>query len=211
MARFHWMETADRLEELLAGHAVEIDESRRCFIACDDPGVFLRPPPVYPITDDVASAEAYLERLDPDLGAVVVLLLQAGASAMGYWRDDALIRHKCLKRYVVRGQGRAQPLHAKTRGKSRYGSRLRLQNAKRQLEETNLKLREWWSEEGEPDRIFFSVPVRTWPELNAATPSPPFPRDDARLVKIPRDVHVPNFEELARTWRFLGQGESSGR
>ena len=45
------------------------------------------------------------------------------------WRDDELVAHKVVKKYVVRGRGRAQPLHLKTRGKSRYGSRLRLANA----------------------------------------------------------------------------------
>ena len=42
------------------------------------------------------------------------------------WRGEELVRHKVFKRYVVRGRGRAQPTHLKSKGKSRYGSRLRL-------------------------------------------------------------------------------------
>ena len=59
---------------------------------------------------------------------VVLLLLQAGAMAIGQWDVDELMYHKAIRRYVVRGHGRAQPLHARTKGKSRYGARLRLQN-----------------------------------------------------------------------------------
>ena len=55
------------------------------------------------------------------------MLLASHSSASS---DDGEIVHtKSIKKYVVRGRGRAQPTHLATKGKSRYGSRLRLQKA----------------------------------------------------------------------------------
>jgi hypothetical protein len=136
----------------------------------------------------------------------VVLLLQAGAMAVGYWDGDELLHHKAQKRYVVRGSGRAQPLHAKTRGKSRYGSRLRLQNWKRLLAETNERLRRWWDELGAPERVFHAVPVRAWADLLAGDPPPPFAAHDGCLQRVPMHVHVPDFAELRRVRGWLAHG-----
>jgi hypothetical protein len=117
-----------------------------------------------------------------------------------------LLHHKASRRYVVRGHGKAQPLHRKTRGKSRYGARLRLQNWKRLLAETNARLRDYWRDFGAPERVFLAVPVRTLPELLAAEPAPPFARDDPRLQRVPMHVHRPDFAELQRVRRWLGSG-----
>lgn len=136
----------------------------------------------------------------------LVLLLQAGAMALGCWDGEQLIAHKASRRYVVRGNGKAQMLHQKTRGKSRYGSRLRLQNWKRLLVETNERLHELESAHGPFDRVFLGAPVRLWTELFTATPSPPFGRDDDRLQRVPMHVHRPDFQELLRVHRWLGHG-----
>lgn len=136
----------------------------------------------------------------------VLLLLRAGAMAIGFWHGDELLDHKAVRRYVVRGHGVAQPLHRKTRGKSRYGSRLRLQNWRRLLAETNRRLQDWWAEHGAPERVFVAVPVRVLAELHAADPSPPFRRDDPRLQRVPMHVHRPDFAELRRVHAWLGRG-----
>lgn len=148
----------------------------------------------------------YAQRLPGPVERSVVLLLQAGAMAIGYWDGDELLHHKASRRYVVRGHGKAQPLHRRTRGKSRYGARLRLQNWKRLLAETNARLRDYWRDFGAPERVFLAVPVRTLPELLAAEPAPPFVRDDPRLQRVPMHVHRPDFAELLRVRRWLGIG-----
>ena len=111
------------LRELVdAGGALRVEG--RCLVA---PMVRFHPPLAVPIED--CTATEYLQRLESfRLGLHAVLLIQAGACALGLWRDEELLEHKAFKAYVVRGRGRAQPTHLKTRGKSRYGSRLRLQN-----------------------------------------------------------------------------------
>ena len=148
----------------------------------------------------------YAERLPGAAELQLVLLLQAGAMALGCWRGDELLEHKAVRRYVVRGSGRAQPTHLKTRGKSRYGSRLRLQNWRRLLVDTNRRLTESVERLGEPDRVFFAVPVRAWSELFAADPPPPFARDAALLQRIPMHVHRPDHGELLRVRAWLCHG-----
>jgi hypothetical protein len=135
-----------------------------------------------------------------------LLLLRAGAMAIGYWDGGELLHHKAVRRYVVRGHGKAQPLHAKTRGKSRYGARLRLQNWRRLLRETNERLHAYWDEYGAPERVFVAVPVRAWSDLLGSDPRPPFAADDPRLQRVPMHVHRPDHAELLRVQSWLGHG-----
>jgi hypothetical protein len=207
-ARFPWPETGERLVALAAKEpSARADAQGRAFVAegTDEQLVvpFVLPPP-----RPFELAADYGARLPARIGRQCVLLLQAGAMALGYWDEDELLRHKAGKRYVVRGSGKAQPLHQKTRGKSRYGSRLRLQNWQRLLADVNGKLQQWWDELGPPEQVFHSVPVRSLHDLFAAEPPPPFPRDDARLRRIPRHVHVPDHEELLAVRRWLAYGRS---
>lgn len=149
---------------------------------------------------------AYAARLSPDLGRQVVLLLQAGKAAVGYWDGEELLRHKAFARYVVRGKGRAQPLHRRTRGKSRYGSRLRLQNWRRLLVETSERLGDWWAEFGVPERVFVAAGVRPLGDLLGCEPAPPFAGDPGVLERIPMHVHAPDFAELRRVRGWLLHG-----
>jgi len=146
-----------------------------------------------------------LRRLDQPLGRECVVLLRAGDAALGLWRDGELVAHKTFARYVVRGHGRAQPAYAKTRGKSRYGARLRLQNARRLLTEVNERLAQWWTEASGFDAVYLSCPKRLWPELRNAAPGVCF---DGILqpIAIPLHVHRPRHEELLRVRRALEHG-----
>ena len=149
---------------------------------------------------------AYAERLPADAERQIVLLLRAGAMAIGYWAGDELLHHKAQRRYVVRGSGKAQATHLKTRGKSRYGSRLRLQNWRRLLAETIERVHDCVLDHGEVDRLFYSAPVRIWSEVLAAEPSLPLDRQDPRLQRVPMHVHRPDHEELLRVRRWLVHG-----
>lgn len=202
--RFHYTESAEILADLLDHHDLVAEEGLRAFVDPGDPEVRFQPPLVQAITEATRDPDDWLRAIEDDLGTYAVVLIQAGASSMGVFEDDDCVAHKVIRRYVKRGQGRAQTTHLKTKGKSRYGSRLRLKNAKRQLVETNEKLRSWWEDLGEPEQVFASVPVRTWPELLATAPPPPFAREDC--IKIPYDVHVPDHEELLRVKRLLTLG-----
>lgn len=163
----------------------------------------LRPPLVLLDAEGLPTANELIERAETGPGRFGVLLLQAGAAALGLFHDDEVLDHKAIKRYVVRGKGRAQPTHLKTRGKSRMGSRLRLRNAERLLEEVSERLGSWWDEETVPTRLFVSAPVRLYADLARAKPPPPVGVDDPRRVRIPLDVNVPTHAELMRVHRSM--------
>lgn len=204
-ARFSWQQTRTLLAELLAEHPeLELDDNSRSFTAGN---VRFTPPLVQRIREPHIDPTGYLDHLPDSLGTHLVLLLQAGAAALGVFQQGELTHHKVIKKYVVRGRGRAQPTHLKTRGKSRYGSRLRLQNHRRLLVEVNERLTAWHDEAPDVDDRFYSCPVRTWSELFEQKPSPPSSRQD--WIRIPLDLHVPSFDELSRAWRALCHGTVS--
>lgn len=192
--------------EAFAGHwpDARADRHGRTFAVAG--AASLRLPLLAPRAAPGEAIGAYAERLPGPEERIVVLLLQAGAMAFGCWRGAALLRHKAVRRYVVRGHGKAQPLHRKTVGKSRYGARLRLQNWRRLLAETSERLHACWRELGPPDRIFTAIPVRVFSDFAAATPPPPFRGDDPRVERVPMHVHRPDFAELQRVHRWLGHG-----
>ncbi len=204
---FPWRNTPQVIADLLQeGIAISPSKSGRAFVGDTGEGIIrLEPPALIPLDGPDEQVEAYLSRFPIELGLQYVLLMQAGAAAMGLWRENELIRHKCITKYVVRGKGRAQPLYSKTKGKSRYGSRLRLQNAKALLVETNEKMLQWWEEEGAFDSIYFNCPQRLWPELFLVKPAPPYPQRDVPK-RLPYDVHEPRFDELKRIRRKMLRG-----
>ena len=206
VVRFALDDLAEQVEGFAARWPAAVADRRGwVFAACDDrarlrvPLAALRVMPGERIGD-------YLARLRPAHERQVVLLLQAGAMAIGYWDGGELVDHKALRKYVVRGHGKAQPEHARTRGRSRYGARLRLQNWQRMLVATNERLADCWARFGVPERVFYSAPVRGFVDLLAADPPPPFRRDDPRLQRVPMHVHRPDFAELKRVRGWLMHG-----
>jgi hypothetical protein len=203
--RFAWAETHEAAAEALATAELRADANGRRFVGAD---VELRVPLLWPRAAEGEDLRDWLARLPAGPGLHAIVLVQAGATSLGLWEDDDVLAHKAEKFYVVRGKGRAQPTHLKTRGKSRYGSRLRLQNFQRQLAELNSRLASWWEEFGPPETLFLSCPKRIYPELWRRDPKPPFERGTAppHVRKIPLDVRVPSYEELQRVRRFLTRG-----
>ena len=198
---FHWSDCEDFLAEYAEDSSLELDPKRRFFASAS---LRIHPPLVFPIAANCSSLADYLARLPEEPGLDLVVLYQAGAASLGLFEAGEEIATKSFKRYVVRGKGRAQPSHLEAKGKSRYGSRLRLQNAKRLVEETNEKLRDWVDEFGAPEHIYFSSPVRLWPSLFEGQVKPPFEKGDG--LRIPRDVPRPTSEVLVRTYRSLCWG-----
>ncbi len=207
---FGWRDCAARLDELLSRESMVASRSGNHFVSTDEvdgsPSVEFFAPACFPLTAQTQVPRDYLDHLRDGLGEHLVILVQAGAAALGWWSGEEVVHQKVIKTYAVRGRGRAQTLFAKTKGKSRYGSRLRLRNAQQQLVHINEKIIEWWNESGPPDHIFYSCPQRSWPELFTTRPPPPFDQRDEQLVKIPMHVHVPNLEELQRVRRKLLRG-----
>jgi hypothetical protein len=168
------------------------------------PGVRVRLPLVLPDLPSEADPDTILAALDAPLGRQLLVLIQAGATALGLWEDGELVAHKVLKTYVIRGHGKAQPKHLGTRGKSRYGSRLRLQNYRRQVEGTAAKVAAWHREFGPFDRAFLSCPTRAQTDfLPGLEPSL---SGAGEPIRIPFDVRRPSYAELLRIRSRLEHG-----
>ncbi len=141
----------------------------------------------------------------PIEGRDAFFLFRAGSAALGLCEMSVLVEHKCFQRYVVRGQGKAQPSHLKTKGKSRYGSRLRLQNFDR-LKRESIERLCGWEEEGRLNRVFLSCPDRLFSDLLSADPPFPLSKGDPRLRRLPIHVHEPRLAELERVHAWAEHG-----
>jgi len=198
---FSWRDCARELEPL-AGDATLAPDPKRRFFASEE--LRVHPPLIFPIPAGCRSLEEYLATLPGSPGRHAVVLMQAGAVSLGLFEGGEVLATKSFKRYVVRGSGRAQPLHLKTKGKSRYGSRLRLQNARLLLQETIERLAEWEDEFGPAQQVYYNAPIRIWADLFAGKVQPPFEKD--AVLRIPRDLPKPTTEVLLRAYRGLGYG-----
>lgn len=207
----HALEARDVLDELAREGRLVPEPERRWFEGKDAEGRPLRihPALVAPIATECRDLLDHLDELPDELGPHLLVLLQAGRCSMGWFDEGEVVETKSFSRYVVRGKGRAQPTHLATKGKSRYGSRLRLQNARALLEETSERMGLWWEEFGAPDAVLVNAPVRLWASLFETDPPPPFAPDGAEDVpgvtpvrRIPRDLPKPTSELVVRTWRF---------
>lgn len=137
----------------------------------------------------------------------VVLLVQSGSAALGYFKGREILDHKVIRAYMVRKkQGKSQIKYLKTKGKSRAGSRVRLAGTVEFFEDINQRLQRYFADDA-IDRIAISCSKTLIPYLFSAKVAPPFSKKDERLYKIPRHVHTPTFEVLLDVHKFLSSGE----
>jgi Bacteroidetes VLRF1 release factor len=128
----------------------------------------------------------------------LILLMEAGAASLGFFEEGELESHKMIRKYMVRQkQGKVQLNHLKTKGKSKLGSRIRIQQSKQFFEEINEKLTEWEVDE-RTDYIFYNATQLLWNEVFNAKTEPFFKKDDPRLQKINFQTYHAGFEELLR-------------
>lgn len=146
----------------------------------------------------------------PQAGAAVnyvLLLVQSGSCAMGYFEDGMNLDHKVFRSYMVRKkQGKSQIKYLKTKGKSRAGSRVRLGETVEFFENINERLQQYF-EENTIHRIAISCSKTLIPFLFNSKVATPFDKRDERLFKIPRHVNTPIHEEMMEVHRFLLKGE----
>ncbi|CAM3630312.1 hypothetical protein POKO110462_12875 [Pontibacter korlensis] len=137
----------------------------------------------------------------------VILLIQSGNCAIGYFENGVNLNHKVFRSYMVRKkQGKSQIKYLKTKGKSRAGSRVRLGETVEFFENINGRLQEYF-EEHDIHRIAISCSKTLLPYLYSSKVATPFTKNDPRLYRIPKHIHTPIYEVLLDANRFLLRGE----
>ncbi|MBK9452584.1 MAG: hypothetical protein IPN95_24780 [Bacteroidetes bacterium] len=168
-----------------------------------------RMPLPWPNADKSVGLLQYLDNLPSVPLPYFLIIMQAGHSALAYFEDGEMRHHKVIKKYMVRGNGKAQVGYLQTRGKSKAGSRIRLANTVSFFEDINEKLTEW-DVADEAARILVSCPISLQSLWFESRIQPPFSKDDPRLLKVPVDVHRPDLEELERVNRIIQRGRWEG-
>lgn len=216
-ARLHYIdyeEVADFLDYLdqQTDFELELDTSRQLIIAQDQEHervfTFRLPLPCPPLAslDELAD---YIIDFEPEPLPYLFMLVQAGSASIGYFEEGGVIKHKVIKKYMIRAKrGKAQITYLKSRGKSKAGSRIRLANTVRFFEEINQRLTDWM-EYLEPERILYSCTATIWGAIHNSKTSPPFEKKDPRLIKVPHDVHQPDHEEMLRVNELCLRGQLS--
>jgi len=137
----------------------------------------------------------------------LILLIQSGSCAIGYFENGHNLDHKVFRAYMVRmKQGKSQVKYLKTKGKSRAGSRVRLAETVEFFENINQRLRAY-AGDYPIHRIAISWSKILIPYFFQSKVTPPFDKHDSRLFYIPRHIHTPNYEILLDTNKFLLKGE----
>jgi len=135
----------------------------------------------------------------------LVAIITTGQSVLGKVENNALIKHKVIRKYMVRKkQGVSQLKYLKTKGKSRLGSRIRLRNSILFFEEINKVIYSWY--DGSLCRILFFIPKNLINMWFFSGVKLPFDRKDNRLIRLPYNNIRPNYEYLKRVLNYAQQG-----
>jgi hypothetical protein len=164
-----------------------------------------RLPLALPLAESKQSLAQYLAQFPSEPASYFLILIQAGHSAMAYFENGEMTHHKVIKKYMVRGNGRAQLGYLQTRGKSKAGSRVRLANTITFFEDINEKLREW-EKADVAVRMMVSCPTKLQTLWYGSRITPPFAKDDPRITKVPVDVQRPDLEELLQVNKNIVRG-----
>ena len=123
-------------------------------------------------------------------------LVRAGQAAVGYFHQGILLDHKVFRGYLVRQkQGKSQFKYLKTKGKSRAGSRIRLEETLLFFNEINERLQVYAKQY--PLNFWGLGCAKTmWPLLFDGEVKPPFTSKSYELIELPYPFAKGSYEEL---------------
>ena len=123
-------------------------------------------------------------------------LVRAGQASLGYFHQGNLLDHKVFRGYLVRQkQGKSQFKYLKTKGKSRAGSRIRLEETLVFFKEINERLQVYAKQY--PLNFWGLGCAKTmWPLLFDGEVKPPFTSKSAELIELPYSFAKGSYEEL---------------
>jgi len=125
-----------------------------------------------------------------------ITLVRAGQAAVGYFHQGILLDHKVFRAYLVRQkQGMSQFKYLKTKGKSRSGSRIRLEETELFFKDINQRLQVYTNQY--PLTYWGLGCSKTlWPVLFDAAVPPRFTSKSPELIELPYPFSKASFEEL---------------
>ena len=125
-----------------------------------------------------------------------ITLVRAGQAAAGYFHQGILLDHKVFRAYLVRQkQGMSQFKYLKTKGKSRAGSRIRLEETLVFFKEINERLQVYAKQY--PLNFWGLGCAKTmWPLLFDGELKPPFTSKSDELIELPYPFAKGSYEEL---------------
>jgi hypothetical protein len=125
-----------------------------------------------------------------------ITLVRAGQAAVGYFHQGILLDHKVFRAYLVRQkQGMSQFKYLKTKGKSRSGSRIRLEETELFFKDINQRLQVYTNQY--PLTYWGLGCSKTlWPVLFDAAVPPPFTSKSPELIELPYPFSKASLEEL---------------
>ncbi|GAB2610954.1 hypothetical protein [Belliella aquatica] len=142
-----------------------------------------------------------------DFKNYVLIMIRSGIASVGFFENYVNHQHKVFRAYMTRKkQGKSQIKHLKTKGKSRAGSRIRLQETLEFFESINHRIQEHF-DEFRIDKIGISCSETLIPYFYGGKVPTPFDKQDERIFKIPKHIQNPTFEELTEVNKFLMQSE----
>ena len=125
-----------------------------------------------------------------------ITLVRAGQAAAGYFHQGILLDHKVFRAYLVRQkQGMSQFKYLKTKGKSRVGSRIRLEETLVFFKEINERL-QLYAKQYPLNFWGLGCAKTMWPLLFDGEVKPPFTSKSDELIELPYPFAKGSYEEL---------------
>ncbi|MCM0041412.1 MAG: hypothetical protein NBV61_01470 [Algoriphagus sp.] len=125
-----------------------------------------------------------------------ITLVRAGQAAVGYFHRGTLLDHKVFRAYLVRQkQGMSQFKYLKTKGKSRAGSRIRLEETELFFKDINDRL-QVYAQQYPLDFWGLGCAKTMWPLLFDGAVKPPFSSKSPELIELPYPFTKGSYEEL---------------
>jgi len=201
--KFQYDQTASFLQELSEKPFQIYMDAEKHGAYCDDElgkRLFsMRLPLFFEDPEEREALWSYVERLPEylELPDWSVLLMEAGRAAVGFVEQGKVVKHKNIRKYMVRKkQGKAQLTHLKTKGKSRYGSRLRLKEAEAYFDEILERLTA--DPHNKSPFVFYHCPVRLKACLNEAAEHMGIDLAASTWRRLAVNVREASFDELKR-------------
>jgi hypothetical protein len=137
----------------------------------------------------------------------LLILIRSGLASVGLVQNGELLHHKVFRAYMVRKkQGKSQIKYLKTKGKSRAGSRIRLNETMDFLQDIGNRVNDHLKNYP-VDQIGISCSDTLLPYFFNENEKLLLDKKDSRIFKIPKHIGSPTLETLLSVKEFIESNE----